>query len=150
MKALPPCQNGHLGLWLQDVLSGCFFAMSCGHVVYVSAQLKVSRATAAKAALILKNEGILSGGQGRKYVIIRAKNISDKKPALSAVGQVAVKLREYIKTAQARVRIMLPVMELTKTPGFSHRTVCDTLRMLVKEGVVEKYGKFYAIAQEQE
>jgi len=45
---------------------------------------------------------------------------------------------------------MIPVMELVKKLGYSHRTVCDALRMLVKEGAVERYGRYYAIAREAE
>ena len=73
-------------------------------IAKVAAQLNVSRATAAKAARILSDEGILSGGNGRRYVIIKAKNISGKKPALRAVEQAAVRIREYTGTAQARAR----------------------------------------------
>ena len=116
----------------------------------VAGQLNVSRAAAAKAAQILKNEGILSGGQGRRYLILKAKNIFAKKPVLRADEQAAVKIREYINTPQAREQIRIPVMELIKKLGYSHRTVCDALRLLVKEGAVEKYGRFYAIAREKE
>ena len=116
----------------------------------VAGKLNVSRAAAAKAAQILKNEGILSGGQGRRYFIIKAKNISAKKPVLRAEEQAAIRIREYINTPQAREQIRIPVMDLVKKAGYSHRTVCDALRMLVKEGVVEKYGRYYAIAPEKE
>ena len=119
-------------------------------ITNVAAQLNVSRATAAKAARILRNEGILSRGNGRRYVIIKAKNISGKKPALRAAGQAAVRIREYTGTAEARERVMLPVMGLMKKLGYSRRTVCDALRMLVKEGAVEKYGRYYAISREKE
>jgi DNA-binding GntR family transcriptional regulator len=116
----------------------------------IAEKLNVCRATVSKAAHILKNEGILSGGKGQQFTIIRAKNIADKKPALSAVGKAAVKIREYINTPEAREQIRIPVMDLVKKLGYSHRTVCDALRLLVKERVVERYGRYYAIAQEQE
>jgi DNA-binding GntR family transcriptional regulator len=69
---------------------------------------------------------------------------------LRADEQAAIKIREYIQTPEAREWIMIPVMELVKKLGYSHRTVCDALRMLVKEGAVERYGRYYAIAREAE
>jgi DNA-binding GntR family transcriptional regulator len=116
----------------------------------VAEKLNVCRATVSKAANILKNEGILSGGKGQQFTIIKAQNIADKKPALSAVEKAVVGILEYISTPEAQEQIRLPVMELVKKLGYSHRTVCDALRLLVKERVVDKYGKYYAIAQAQE
>ena len=117
----------------------------------VAGQLHISPVTVAKAARILINEGILSGGgQGRRCTVIQAKNISSKKPVLRADEQAAIKIREYIGSAEAREQIRLPVMYLVKKTGYSHRSVYDALRLLVKEGVVEKYGKYYAVAQEKE
>ena len=75
-----------------------------------------------KAALILKNKGILSGGQGRRFLIIQAKNIADKKPFLRADEKAAIKIKEYIRTPQARKQIRIPVMALVKKLGYSHRT----------------------------
>ena len=55
-----------------------------------------------------------------------------------------------LKSVEARERIGLLVMQLAKKVGYSHRTVYNALHLLVEEGVVEKYGKYYAIAREKE
>ena len=83
-------------------------------------------------------------------MIIKAKNISGKKPVLRPEEQAVIKIREYIGTAEAREQIGIPVMALAKKLGYSHRTVCDALRQLVNEGAVEKYGRYYAVAREKE
>jgi DNA-binding IclR family transcriptional regulator len=70
--------------------------------------------------------------------------------AYSTVEKAAVKILEYINTPETRERIRIPVMDLLKKLEFSHRTVCDALLLLVKERMVEKYGRYYAIAQAQE
>ena len=116
----------------------------------IARQLNVSRTTVAKAAKILKKEGILSGRQGQRFLIIRAKNIADKKPVLRAEEKATAALREYIRTFQGHEPVRIPVMDLVKKVGFSYRTVTNALHGLVKEGVVKKYGRYYMVAQEQE
>ena len=113
-------------------------------------QLNVSYATVQKAVRILKNEGILSGGKGRHLSIIKAGNIADKKPALSAAGKAVVAIREYMATPEVQEQIRIPVMALVQKLGYSRQAVTAALRQLVKEGAVKKHGRYYAIAPERE
>ena len=144
--------NGYAGIVARRIIKMIDESDTCEFppIFRLAERLKVSRATAAKAARILRDEGVLSKGSGRGNTIVKAKNISAKKQVVRPDHLAAIKIREYIKTAEARERIIIPVMELTKNLGYPHRTVCNALRMLVKEGLLEKYGKYYAIAREQE
>jgi DNA-binding transcriptional regulator YhcF (GntR family) len=109
-------------------------------------RMNVSFKTISGAAKILKDEGVLSGGMGKRYKIIKAPALAGMAPYKNAAETAGEELMKFVSEAVEKNRVRLPtITACAKALGRSPSTIREALTILRGKGYVDKVGVWWIV-----